>query len=100
MRTACLTTLALACLLAAPALRAHDCVVTGGYTQCDDGTSYTYQGGVGVGSDGTTVIRTPDGVYIGHRHPQGVRPPPPRDPRLGDEAHPGCKTVNGREVCG
>ena len=99
MRTACLTTMTLACLLAAPALRAHDCVVTGGYTQCDDGTSYTYQGGVGVGSDGTTVIRTPDGVYIGHRHPQGVRPPA-RDPRLGDEAHPGCKTVNGREVCG
>jgi hypothetical protein len=25
---------------------------------------------------------------------------PTRDPRLGNEAHPGCKMVNGREVCG
>ena len=99
MRTACLTSVTLACLLAAPALRAHDCVVTGGYTHCDDGSSYTYQGGTLIGSDGTTVIRTPDGVYIGHRHPRGVRPPV-RDPRLGDEAHPGCKKVKGREVCG
>lgn len=92
--------LALGCLLAAPTVWAHDCVVTGGHANCNDGTSYTYQGGVGVGSDGTTIIRTPDGVYIGHQHPQGVRPPPPRDPRLGDEAHPGCKKVDGREVCG
>ena len=99
MRRVWMKSLALACLLAGTAAQAHDCVVTGGYASCDDGSSYTYQGGVGVGSDGTTVIRTPDGVYIGHRHPQGARPPA-RDPRLGDEAHPGCRKVNGREVCG
>ena len=90
--------LTLFCLFSTP-LWAHDCVTTGHYANCNDGTSYTYQGGAIVGSDGTTVIRTPDGVYVGHQHPQGVRPPV-RDPRLGDEAHPGCKTVKGREVCG
>ncbi len=101
MRRVCMKSLALACLLAGTAARAHDCVVTGGYASCDDGTRYIYQGGVGVGSDGTTVIRTPDGVYIGHRHPQGVvHRAPTRDPRLDDEAHPGCKKINGREVCG
>ena len=89
--------LALIGLFSTP-LRAHDCV-TIHHANCNDGTSYTYQGGAMVGSDGTTVIRTPDGVYVGHQHPQGVRPPV-RDPRLGDEAHPGCKTVKGREVCG
>lgn len=92
--------LMVACVYAAPA-GAHDCVVTGGYAQCDDGTTYTYQGGAMVGSDGSTVIRTPDGVYVGHHHPRGTqRYAPVRDPRTGDEAHPGCKKVNGREVCG
>lgn len=98
MRDMFLTSLALACLFSAP-VWAHDCVVSGGYTNCDNGTSYTYQGGAMIGSDGSTVIRTPDGVYIGHQHPQGARPPV-RDPRLGDEAHPGCKKIKGREVCG
>lgn len=79
---------------------AHDCVTAGGYAQCNDGTTYTYQGGATVGSDGTTIIRTPDGVYIGHQHPVGPRYAPARDPRLGNEAHPGCKKVNDREVCG
>jgi hypothetical protein len=79
---------------------AHDCVVTGGYAQCDDGTTYTYQDGAVIGSDGTTVIRTPDGVYIGHRHPSGWRAPVAPDPRLDDQAHPGCKRMTGREVCG
>ncbi len=98
MRGMCGATLALTCLFSTP-LWAHDCVTTGHYANCNDGTSYTYQGGAMVGSDGTTVIRTPDGVYVGHQHPQGVRPPA-RDPRLGDEAHPGCKKVKGREICG
>jgi hypothetical protein len=79
---------------------AHDCVAAGGYAQCSDGTTYTYQGGATVGSDGTTIIRTPSGVYVGHQHPGGVQYAPTRDPRLGDEAHPGCKKVKGREVCG
>lgn len=79
---------------------AHDCVTTGDYAQCNDGTTYTYQGGATVGSDGTTIIRTPDGVYVGHQHPVGPRYAPTRDPRLGDEPHPGCKNVKGREVCG
>lgn len=91
--------LAVASVAAAPA-SAHDCVVTGGYAQCDDGTTYTYQDGAVIGSDGSTVIRTPDGVYIGHRHPSGWPAPAARDPRLDDQAHPGCKRVNGREVCG
>ncbi|MDD3650739.1 hypothetical protein [Immundisolibacter sp.] len=82
-------------------VRAHDCLVSGGYAQCDDGTSYVYGDGAAAGSDGSTVIRTPDGVYIGHHHPRGAqRYAPTPDPRLGDEAHPGCKTVNGRAVCG
>lgn len=82
------------------AATAHECVVSGHYAQCGDGTTYTYQGGAVVGSDGTTIIRTPDGVYVGHDHPRGPRYAPTRDPRLGNEAHPGCKMVNGREVCG
>lgn len=100
MRDMCLPSLALACLLAGPAVWAHDCVVTGGYASCNDGTTYTYQGGAVVGSDGSTVIHAPDGVYVGHQHPQGMHRTLPRDPRLDDEAHPGCKKVNGREVCG
>ena len=90
---------ALSAALAAPAA-AHECVAGGHYAQCSDGTTYTYQGGAVVGSDGTTIIRTPDGVYVGHQHPVGPRYAPARDPRLGDEEHPGCKKVNGREVCG
>jgi hypothetical protein len=46
---------------------------------------------------------TPDGVYVSHHHPRGAqRYAPTRDPRLGDEVHPGCKNkkVNGREMCG
>ena len=79
---------------------AHDCVATGGFAQCSDGTTYTYQGGATVGSDGTTIIRTPQGVYVGHRHPGAVQYAPARDPRVDDEAHPGCKKVKGREICG
>lgn len=82
------------------AAAAHDCVASGAYAQCTDGTTYTYHGGAVVGSDGTTIIRTPDGVYVGHQHKAGQRYAPTRDPRLGDEAHPGCKKVKGREVCG
>lgn len=79
---------------------AHDCVATGAYAQCSDGTTYTYQGGTVIGSDGTTIIRTPQGVYVGHQHPGAVQYAPVRDPRTSNEAHPGCKMVKGREVCG
>lgn len=79
---------------------AHDCVAVGGYARCNDGTTYIREGGATVGSDGTTIIRTPDGVYVGHQHPGGRQQTPARTPRPDDGAHPGCKKMHGREVCG
>ncbi|MGK2941945.1 MAG: hypothetical protein ACSLFJ_09745 [Immundisolibacter sp.] len=102
MRGVWFSALILVFLAAAPALRAHDCVMTDSYASCDDGTTYTSHDGVVVGSDGTTVIRTPDGVYVGHSHSRrgGAVPAPTVDPRWRGDAHPGCKKVDGREVCG
>ena len=80
MRWIVVTTGVWAAVLSAPAA-AHECVAGGPYAQCSDGTTYTWHGGAVVGSDGTTIIRTPDGVYIGHQHPAGPRYAPVRDPR-------------------